>query len=80
MDNQQFRVDVLRPRARLRILNPRAILATAFRTREGDPESLSLRTISKDLTRLGGRTVRLRFAEVDNQGNFHVVIDRVRIV
>ena len=80
VDNQQFRVDVLKPRARLRILNPRAILATAFRTREGDPESLSLRTISKDLTRLGGRTVRLRFVEVDNQGNFHVVLDRVRIV
>jgi hypothetical protein len=78
--NQQFRVDVLKPRANLRTLNPRAILATAFRTREGDPESLGLRTISKGLTRFGGRAVRLRFVEVDNQGNFHVVIDRVRIV
>jgi hypothetical protein len=34
-DNQQFRMDILKPGATLRTLNPDAILATIFRTRTG---------------------------------------------
>jgi hypothetical protein len=80
VNNQQFRMDVIRPGAPLRTLNPNNILATAFRTQTGGPQTLSERTISEGLTQLGGRNVRLRFVEVDNQSNFHVVIDNVRIV
>jgi hypothetical protein len=78
--NQQFRVDILRRRAPARSLDPQDILATAFRTLEGDPRRLPRQTIGKRLTRFGGRTVLLRFAEVDNEGNFQVVVDAVRIV
>jgi hypothetical protein len=78
--NQQFRVDILRRRAPLRTLNPSDILATAFQTEEGDPQFLSKRTVTEDISHLRGRRVRLRFVEVDNDGNFFVIIDRVRIV
>ena len=79
-ENQQFRMDVIKRRAPLRTLDPSDILATAFRTEEGDPEELSERTVTENISHLRGRRVRLRFVEVDNQGNFYVVIDRVRIV
>ena len=46
----------------------------------GDPPLQGYRTITTSLTPFAGRTVRLRFAEVDNQGNFHVGIDQVRII
>jgi hypothetical protein len=78
--NQQFRMDILKPRVALRTMDPADILATAFRTSSGDPRMLDLCTISLDLSSLAGRLVRLRFAEVDNQGFFNVVIDWVRIV
>jgi hypothetical protein len=79
-ENQQFRMDILKARAPLRSLDPNDILATAFRTRVGDPRKFDQRLIGKSLSRFAGRTVRLRFAEVDNQGFFQVVIDAVRIV
>jgi hypothetical protein len=79
-ENQQFRMDILKRGAELRTLNPSDILATAFRTMEGDPQQLSKRTVTKNISHLRGRRVRLRFVEVDNQGNFYVVIDHVRIV
>lgn len=78
--NQQFRMDILKPGAALRTMDPADILATAFRTSTGDPRMLDLSTISLDLSSLAGRRVRLRFAEVDNQDFFNVVIDWVRIV
>jgi hypothetical protein len=78
--NQQFRMDILKPGAALRTMDPAKILATAFRTRAGDPRMLDQCTISLDLSSLAGRLVRLRFAEVDTEGFFNVVIDWVRIV
>ena len=50
-----------------------------YRTEPGDPALQGYRTIRTSLTPFAGRTVRLRFAEVDNQGNFQVGIDQVRI-
>jgi hypothetical protein len=78
--NQQYRVDLLRPKANPFTLNPDAILATLFRTRVGDPNSLPPTLKTFDLTRFEGRTVRLRFAEVDNQLFFQASVDRVRVV
>ena len=65
--NQQFRIDVMKPSAPLTSVNPSDILLTVFATKTGDPESLSPTLIKVDLTPFAGQTVRLRFAQVDNQ-------------
>ena len=45
----------------------------------GDPTTLAPTTITLDLTPFAGQTVRLRFAEVDNQSNFTASVDDVAI-
>jgi hypothetical protein len=77
--NQQYRVDLLRPKANPFTMNPAAIRARLFRTRVGDPETLEPTLLTFDLTRFAGKTVRLRFAEVDNQGPFQASVDAVRL-
>jgi hypothetical protein len=77
--NQQYRVDILRPKANPLTDNPDDIRATLFRTRAGDPNTLEPTLLTFNLTRFGGQTVRLRFAEVDNQGNFQASVDSVRL-
>jgi hypothetical protein len=77
--NQQYRVDILRPKADPFTVNPNAIRATLFRTEVGDPNRLAPTLLTFNLTRFEGRTVRLRFAEVDNQDFFQASVDRVRV-
>ena len=77
--NQQFRVDVLRPTADPTSTAPGDVLATVFQTDQGDPPSLPVTRISVDLTPFAGTTVRLRFAEVDNQLFFNAAVDAVAI-
>jgi hypothetical protein len=77
--NQQYRVDLLKPKANPFTVNPAAIQARLFRARVGDPETLEPTLLTFDLTRFGGKTVRLRFAEVDNQDNFLASVDAVRL-
>jgi hypothetical protein len=77
--NQQYRVDVLKAGANPFSVDPDDILATIFRTEVGDPNSLAPTRLSFNLTPFAGRTVRLRFAEVDNQANFLASVDRVRV-
>ncbi len=78
--NQQFRVDVLAPKRNVWTTDPDKILATVFRTRPG---MLLFREKPKriryDLSRFAGRSVRIRFAEVDNLNFLNVGIDQVRI-
>lgn len=76
--NQQFRMDVIDPSASLDDVGG-GVLLPVYRTEEGDPTSQGYRTISVSLKRFVGRTVRLRFAEVDNQFFFLVGIDRVQL-
>jgi hypothetical protein len=78
--NQQYRVDILDPNAPVTSVAAGDVLATVFRTEVGDPSVLGPTTISFDLTPYAGRTVRLRFAEVDNQGFLTAGVDDVRIV
>jgi hypothetical protein len=78
--NQQYRVDLLRPKADPFTVDPDDIRATLFRTRVGDPSSLPPTLKTFNLTRFAGKTVRLRFAEVDNQLFFQASVDRVRVV
>jgi hypothetical protein len=77
--NQQYRVDLLRPQADPFTFNPDEILTRLFRTRAGDPNRLQPTLMTFNLTPFAGRTVRLRFAEVDNQGSFQASVDRVRV-
>jgi hypothetical protein len=77
--NQQYRVDILGPNAKPFTLSPEAIRATPFRTHAGDPNSMEPTLLTFNLTRFGGQTVRLRFAEVDNLGPFQASVDRVRL-
>jgi hypothetical protein len=78
-DNQQYRVDVLKPSAGLFSVRRDDVLAEVFRTEVGDPNTLAPTPTTFDLTPFAGRTVRLRFAEVDNTGNLLASVDDVRV-
>lgn len=77
--NQQYRVDVMNPAAPLESVNPTDILATVFATRTGGPQEMGATPFQVDLTPFAGQTVRLRFAEVDNQGILNAGVDSVAI-
>ena len=78
--NQQLRIDLIRPTAPVRSMADEDILASLFRTRVGAPRRIAPRVLRRDLSRFAGRTVRLRIAEVDNQGFFQAGVDAVRLV
>jgi hypothetical protein len=77
--NQQYRVDLLRPKANPFTVNSDKILRTLFRTKVGDPNKRGPQLRTYNISQYAGRTVRLRFAEVDNQDNFLASVDRVRV-
>jgi hypothetical protein len=77
--NQQYRVDVLSPSAPVKSVAPGDMLATVFRTKVGDPARMAPTPTSFDLTGFAGTTVRIRFAEVDNQLFFRASVDNVEI-
>ncbi|MEJ7809525.1 MAG: hypothetical protein WKG32_03825 [Gemmatimonadaceae bacterium] len=76
--NQQFRVDIMNPAAPVDDVGA-GVLQTVYRTLPGHPLVLGYRTVTADLSAHAGRTVRLRFAEVDNQLFFNVGVDNVRL-
>jgi hypothetical protein len=75
--NQQYRVDVIDPTADPFSVDPADILATLFRTMPGDPLAMTPTDMTADLSTFAGQTVRLRFAQVDNQGVFNGAVDDV---
>jgi hypothetical protein len=77
--NQQLRIDIVRPSAPLRSLQPSAVLATPFRTQPGDATERGPFLVRVNVRGWHRRRIRLRIAEVDNQANFNVVIDGVRM-
>lgn len=77
--NQQYRVDVIKPSAAPDSVLPSDILATAYASATGGPKIVAPTTVSLDLSAFAGQTVRLRFAEVDNQNVFHAGVDSVAI-
>jgi hypothetical protein len=79
MPNQQYRIDLMKPNSPLRSLKPKHVLTNIFRTRVGDPLTRTPNPVSENLSRFAGRTVRLRFAEVDNQENLAAGIDAVTL-
>jgi len=78
--NQQFRMDIMNTTAGDFDVGA-GVLANVFQTNPGDPlTNGGYVPVSFNLDAFAGQTVRLRFAEVDNQGFFNVGIDSVRIV
>lgn len=77
--NQQFRVDVMDPRAAIQSVDAEDVLATVFRTRSGDPPALEPTTVTVDLSPWEGRTIRLRAAQIDNLGPMRAGVDDVRL-
>jgi hypothetical protein len=77
--NQQYRIDIMKPDAPVDSVAPEDILATVFSTKVGDPLTMAPTPITFDLSQFASSTVRLRFAEVDNQNNFVVGVDDVKV-
>lgn len=61
--NQQVRVDVLKPNAPLESLSPNDILATLYASPTAGPTQLEPALLSADLTQFAGQTVLLRIAD-----------------
>ena len=78
-ENQQYRIDVMKPTAAVESVEAGDILATVFATKSGDPTSMAPTTLTADLSPFAGQTVRLRFAEVDNIGELNAAVDSVAI-
>jgi hypothetical protein len=78
--NQQFRVDLVAPGAAVDSAADGDILATIFQTSPGDKPRSVPKSVTFDLSRFNGQTVRLRFACVDNQGPMRVGVDDIRLI
>lgn len=76
--NQQFRVDVVDPANAITTISASDVML--YRTNTGDPTNFAFKRVSYDLAAFGGQTVRLRFTEVDNQGNFYFGLDYVTLI
>jgi hypothetical protein len=74
--NQQFRVDIVEPSADLFTVN---VLQSVLHIGPGNPRESGYHLQTASLAGLGGRMVRIRFFEVDNQACFNVGIDDVRL-
>lgn len=78
-ENQQYRVDVVKPTAPIESLNPTDILAAVFATKVGGPEEMGPTVFTTDLTPFAGQTVRLRLANAVFDGPFNAAVDNVSI-
>jgi len=78
-ENQQFRIDVMKPDAPLESLDPADILRTVFATKAGDRPTMSPRKLTANLSAFAGQTVRLRIANTVTQEVFNAGVDAVSI-
>jgi CubicO group peptidase (beta-lactamase class C family) len=76
--NQQFRIDLVAPAAPIDSVAHRDVLANIFATSADDPDRREPSTVSVDLSRWAGRTVRLRLAATDNNGPLRAGVDDIR--
>ncbi len=76
--NQQFRIDVMNPLAPVDDVGA-GVLANLFLTGAASPPSLGYTVLNANLTPFSGQTIRLRFAEVDNQLFFNAGVDAVSL-
>lgn len=80
INHQQFRVDVVDPQAPIQSLEADDVLAVVFQTQSGDPPSMEPTQVSIDLSPWEGQTIRLRAAQIDNQGPLRAGIDNVQLL
>jgi hypothetical protein len=78
-ENQQFRIDVIKPEAPLESLDPADILRTVFATRLGDRPMMAPRTLTANLSAFAGQTVRLRIADAMTGEVFNAGVDAISI-
>lgn len=78
-ENQQFRIDVMRPDAPLESLDPADILRTVFTTKLGDRPTMAPRKLTANLSAFAGQTVRLRIANAVTEEVFNAGVDAVSI-
>lgn len=78
-ENQQFRIDVMRPDAPLESLDPADILRTVFSTKPGDRPTMAPRTLTANLSAFAGQTVRLRIANAVTEEVFNAGVDAISI-
>ena len=76
--NQQFRMDIMDPSAAIDNVGA-GVLQNVYQTQPGDLLVDGYKTVTATLTAGGGATIRLRFAEVDNQFYFQAGIDNVSV-
>ncbi len=76
--NTQFRADIMDPSAPAMDTGA-GVLANIYLTKPGDEKYSPYKRQTVDLTQFAGRTIRLRFAEVDNIDCFNVGLDNVSI-
>lgn len=77
-DDQQYRIDLLRPSAPIASLGRDHLLATIFRAKSDDPLRREPTDVTFDLSPWAGQTVRLRVASADNQGPLRTGVDSIR--
>jgi hypothetical protein len=81
--NQQARVDILTSTSNSFSVAGGDVLQNSYQTQVGDPAVSGYTTITMDVTALlqanAGQTLRLRFAEVDNQLFFNMGVDNVSL-
>lgn len=81
--NQQARVDIITTTADPFSVAGADVLLNLFQTQPGDPSVSGYTPFSADLSAFlagwAGQTLRLRFAEVDNQFFFNFGVDRVSL-
>lgn len=77
--NQHMRIDIMDPAAPVDDVGA-GVLLNVFKTEGLDPFEFGYGLIEADLTPFAGQTVRVRFAEVDNQFFFDVAFDDVQVL
>jgi hypothetical protein len=78
-ENQQFRIDVMKPDAPLESLNPADILRTVFATKPGDRPTMAPKTLTANLSAFAGQAVRLRIANTVTEEVFNAGVDAISI-
>jgi Beta-lactamase len=76
--NDQFRIDLIAAAAPIDSVAQGDVLVNIFKTSPGDPDRREPSTVSVDVSRWAGRTVRLRLAATDNGGPLRAGVDDIR--
>lgn len=77
--NQQFRIDVIRPEAPLESLDPADVLRPVFATKRGGPQHMAPTRLNVDLSAFAGQTVRIRIANAVTEEVFNAGVDAVSV-